>query len=422
MDPYKNQRILILGMGRSGRSLLHFFSKRGAICSGFDDSGVKSESSCPVYKSVRDVDFNKFDLIATSPGISPQHQVYQIAKEKSIRVKGEIQIGLESIENTKVAVTGTNGKSTVTALVSHLLNHAGKTARPVGNIGVPITSIVDRIDPAEIVVVELSSYQIDQLNSKCVDLALLLNISPDHLDRYGSLKAYADSKFSLKNYIKNSAPLITSRTLVNPWGAHILNCEFFDQKFRDFQKAYGPLYDFISPFEEQNYSAALAIVERFNLSTSEIREGLKTFKGLSHRCEYVRKVKGVDFYNDSKATNVESVMKAVSSFNAPIYLIMGGDDKELDYSPLKPYFLEKVKELHFIGQAKEKMAKVFEKDYSVSLYSSLDQAVRGAYKKSQTKEIVLLSPGTSSFDMFNSFEHRGDEFKRIVKQIEEEDS
>ena len=424
MKDYFGKKVLILGMGKSGISMARFLHQRGALCLAFDDNSKLEQYGdfCPIFSKIEDIDFNQLDAVVASPGVSPEHQVYKKALEKSLPIKGEVQLGLEAITNTCIAVTGTNGKSTLTSLISHVLNSSGLKARAVGNIGLPITSIVDKIEPHEVVVVELSSYQIDSLQSICLDLALLLNITPDHLERYGSMENYAKAKLSITNYIKKEGFLFTAKSLANQWRDYLSfkRIKFYDGELKRLLKLLGKNDSEVGSFQEQNLSAVIAVLRFFNIAIRDIEEGLKSFTGLPHRCEYVETFDGTHFYNDSKATNIESVIKALTSFKKPIHLIMGGDDKNLDYSNLKPYFLDKVKEIYFIGQVKEKMAKVFEKEYSVNLCSSLEEATREAYKKSGTDEIVLLSPGTSSFGMFNSFEHRGDEFKRIVKHLEGE--
>ncbi len=421
MSNFSKQLVLILGFGKSGKSLLQFFIAKGARVIIYDDKVLTDvdKDSYLFYHKIEDLPFNRIDLIACSPGVSPEHKVLLEAKKQGIPIRGEMQIGLDALKNKIIGITGTNGKSTLTSLIAHLLNHAKVPAKAVGNIGIPITSIEGQVSEEDILVVELSSYQIDTLEKRCIDFGLILNITPDHLTRYGTFLNYAQSKLRLQSLIKEKNRFFCSEQIIQDWPNEIdrSQVEFFDSYYDHYLKELGQITSSISPFEKQNISAAIAICKQFKLNAEQLHEGLKTFQGLPHRCEFVRTIHGVDFYNDSKATNIESMIKGLMDLNKPIHIIMGGEDKGLDYSRLKPYFFNKVTEIFFIGIAKEKMAKVFENDYDVFLCSSLEDAVRMAYQKSQKNEIVLLSPGTSSFDMFKNFEHRGEEFKRIVKQL-----
>lgn len=430
MANHSSKHVLILGMGKSGRSMAHFFKKRGQSVISYDD--VKKENDfdgfCPIFNNIQEIDFNQIELIAFSPGVSPEHPVFKKAKEYSISVRGETEIGVRELKNYCIGVTGTNGKSTVTSLTAHILNQAGVKARAVGNIGTPLTSIVDEVDSNEVLVIELSSYQIDGLESRFLDVGIILNITPDHLDRYHTLEAYAQSKWGIQKYFKEKGSLIVSKELKESWKCfsyhtHILTYDTtFDEHAKRLEKLYHKSYAYVGPFEKQNYSAAILVCSLFNLTDEQIYQGISTYKNLPHRCEYVKTIQDVHFYNDSKGTNIESVIKAITSFNQPLIMIMGGVDKALDYSNLLPYFFNKVKEICLIGQVKEKMAEVFKKEYPVHLCQTLEEAVKKAYQRSQAKDTVLLSPGTSSFDMFNNFEHRGEEFKRIVQQLEGEPS
>jgi UDP-N-acetylmuramoylalanine--D-glutamate ligase len=428
MQKYKDKNILILGMGKSGQSMVHFFNKRGAFTQSFDDKvkDTNFEGLCPIYSKIKEVNFSEIDLIGASPGIAFSHPIYQQAREHGIPVLGEVEIGVRAIKNPCIGITGTNGKSTTTSLIAHLLNSVEIKARAVGNIGTPITSIVGELEEAEIVVIELSSYQIDQLKTSFLDVALLLNITPDHLDRYINMECYAKSKFNIQDYMKRGGTFFISEELIKDWGEylHYEKTRVFNDP-DDFNNTL--LNDLIAsqkmkigPVEKKNYLAALCVCNHFYANTSEIIKGIKTFEGLPHRSEYVTAFNGLTFYNDSKATNIEAVIKAVTSFDKPLIMIMGGDDKNLDYSILKAYFLNKVKDICLIGQVKHKMADVFKDEFMVHICDSLEDAVKKAYEVSKQEDIVLLSPGTSSFDMFRNFESRGESFKEIVQQLEGE--
>lgn len=419
MNEYKNKNVLVLGMGKSGKSMAHFFHKRGAFVKGYDDKSKEDvfEDFCPIYHFITEVDISKFDILASSPGISFEHPLYKEAQDKNIKVIGEIEIGASSIKNRCIGITGTNGKSTTTSLIAHILNSANINAKAIGNIGVPITSIIDDLKD-EILVIELSSYQIDQLKTPFLEMAFILNITPDHLDRYKTMENYTVSKLRIKNLLNDKGFFYLSKQVLVHAEHELKNTSpyFFDQpreEFNLFLNKFGEI-------EKKNYLAAICACEHFGLTKEQIIKGCSTFKGLEHRFEYVCDLNGVSFYNDSKATNIESVICAVNSVERPLIMLMGGEDKGLDYSILKAYFLKKVKDICLIGHVKTIMAKAFEKDFNVHLCDTLEMAVRKAYSIAKRKDVILLSPGTSSFDMFHNFEHRGESFKQIVKQLEGE--
>ena len=428
MQDYNGKKILILGMGKSGQSMAHFFDKRGATLQGFDDKAKDKnfEGICLIHNKIDAVNFNEIDLIGASPGIAFSHPIYQKAKEYGIPVLGEMEVGIRAIKNPCIGISGTNGKSTTTSLIAHMFCSLGLKAKAVGNIGIPITSIVDDLEEEEIVVIELSSYQIDQLKTPFLDVALLLNITPDHLDRYIHMECYAKSKFNIQHFIKRGGTFLLSEKLIKEWGEylHYEKTQVYDDSDNPNESLLDDLSfkrgKKIGPIEKKNYLAALCVCNQFNVSSIDAIKSVNTFEGLPHRSEYVGTLKGLTFYNDSKATNIEAVIKAVSSFDKPLIMIMGGDDKGLDYSILKAYFLNKVKDICLIGQVKHKMADVFKCEFKVHICDSLKSAVKKAYEVSKPEDIILLSPGTSSFDMFKNFEHRGESFKEIVQQLEGE--
>ncbi len=426
---YQNQKILVLGMGLSGRSMVSFLKKRGAFVLGFDDHVKIENPPCTVYSSIHEVPFKDLDLIVFSPGVKGDHPVILKAKKEGNLLLGEIELGARELKNPCIAITGTNGKSSVTALITHLLNCAGKPALALGNIGIPLTSRVDEIKD-QILVLELSSYQIEALKSKFIDLALVLNLTPDHLDRYKTFKNYGSSKFLIQNALREAGSFYIEKGLSKNWEDFIFfqNLNFFNSFLEDLLKRVMLdqksilFFTQMSALERLNCSAAIAACKAFSIEDEALVLGIQSFKGLPHRCEFVNTINQVHFYNDSKATNSASVIKAVTSFRTPLLMIMGGEDKGLDFSSLVPYFKDKVKKIYVIGKVKEKMQRDFSSEFDVQTCLSLEEALKLAYKHSQPKDTVLLAPATSSFDMFQNFEHRGNEFKRIVNQLEGEQS
>lgn len=426
---YQKQKVLVLGMGLSGRSMAQFLKKRGALVLGFDDHPEIKNSPCTLYSSINEVPFKDLDLIAFSPGVKEDHPLILKAKKEGIPLIGEIELGAKELKNPCIAITGTNGKSSVTCLIAHMLNSVGRRALALGNIGVPLTSMIDEIKD-QILVVELSSYQIEVLRSKFIDVALLLNLTPDHLDRYGSFKAYGSSKFLIQNALKEKGSFHIEKGVLKEWKDAIFcqDLHFFNSSLDDLLKRVeldpksALFFKQMSAIERLNCSAAIAACKEFCIEDRALVLGLQSFIGLPHRCEFVKTVNQVDFYNDSKATNLASVIKAVTSFRTPLIMIMGGEDKGLDFSSLVPYFKDKVKKIYVIGEVREKMQRDFSSKFDVQTCLSLEEALHLAYKRSQPKDTILLAPATSSFDMFQNFEHRGNEFKRIVNQLEGEQS
>lgn len=425
---YQDQKVLILGMGLSGCSMALFLAQRGAQLIGYDDRIRDIPYSCKVYSKESDLNIEEFDFIAISPGIKKNHPLYVKAKEKRIPLIGEIELGAREIEATCIGITGTNGKSTVTSLITHVLNSSNRPALAVGNIGVPFTSQID-VAKNKICVIELSSYQTEILSTPFLDCALLLNLTPDHLDRYKTFENYALAKLKIQNGLKVNAPFYVEQSLLGFWKDQFtaLNVSIYNDSLDTlinenrhseevalFFKSKGEL-------ERQNYAAAIKALKFLGLEGIEIMKGIISFKGLPHRCEYVATLNGIHFYNDSKATNIESVQKALGSFNTPLIMIMGGQDKGLDFSTLLPYLKDKVRKIYTLGEVRDKMLHTFGQRFSVTCCSSLENALKWALEESEPGDTVLLSPACASFDMFQNFEHRGNEFKRIVNKLKGEE-
>ncbi len=414
----QKQTILIFGLGLSGKALASFFEKRNARLLGYDDHINPDDFPFMVYHEVEKIPFEQIDLIAYSPGIPKKHPLFIEAQKKKIPTHSEIEIGIQEIKGYCIGVTGTNGKSTVTSLIAHLLNHAGYLAIALGNIGVPLTSKVDELTN-EVVVLELSSYHIDELQVPFLDQGLLLNISEDHLDWYGSFEAYKNSKFSIQNCIKKKGRFILFDYLYQSSKEKIYfeNLAFFGEACLFNQKELKEYWSPLDLISKLNFSAAYQALLPFNIGDEQLFKGLQLFRGLAHRCERVDILDGRLFVNDSKATNLNAVKQALCSFPKPIRLLMGGKDKELDFSPLVPYVKSKVKKIYAIGEVQNLIADQLSGGAPVECLDTLNLAFEKAWSDSAVGEVILLSPGTSSFDQFKNFEHRGNEFKRLVSQL-----
>ena len=379
------------------------------------------------------IDLKPFDFIVISPGIPPTHPLQIAAKAQNKEIIGEVELACRNLKpKLFLGITGTNGKTTVTLMTAHILKHAGKKAYALGNVGVPITS-QETHDADAIIIAELSSYQIETLHSKIIDAAVILNITPDHLDRYHSMQEYALAKLHIANCLKKGGMLFLEKETDLAYG-HLLagppietygyqsHCDFHT----DLQHIYFRHRKICSlpvplqgkkTHDLENFLAAFALCQRAGITPQQFLDGFATFKKPAHRIEFVTKVNEVSYYDDSKGTNLDAVIRAVESVTGPVILIAGGMDKGAPYTPWIKAFNGKVKLICAIGQAAEKIVKDLSSDIPVKQFQSLEEAVKHAVKEARAGDNVMLSPGCSSLDMFKDYAHRGQEFQRIVKEI-----
>jgi UDP-N-acetylmuramoylalanine--D-glutamate ligase len=440
----KEKRVLVIGLGISGQSAAAFLLKRGAIVSGVDrNSGLlkKNESILKLCEEGvvllddgQACDMGEFDLVVVSPGVPLTNQYCQRALSLGIEMIGEAELACRFISQKCVAITGTNGKTTVTLLVEHILNGAWKKARALGNIGIHLTSAIDDGADESIYVIELSSFQLETLKHSFIDAGVLLNITPDHLDRYSSMEAYALAKIQLKKCLKPEGKLFIENNCrrnyerflgcknVFPYG-YDSSCFIWTDKKSVFinnqeQFTLPCLHQGKLSHDVENIMAAYALCHELGVSSKQFTEGLETFKKPSHRIEFVRTISGVHYVDDSKGTNIDAVMRAIQSLEGPIILIAGGVDKGFPYTPWIEGFEGKVKLICAIGESAGKIMQDLGRDFIVKPFSTLDEAVKGAAKMAKVGDTILLSPGCSSYDMFKDYAHRGKEFKRIVNALE----
>ena len=458
----KGARVLVIGLGISGQSAASFLLKREAIVVGVDNnpkldsthekiSGLCLQGMSFVREnSIGDV--NEFDLVVVSPGIPRSHPLYLKALEHGIEVIGEVELACREISTKCVAVTGTNGKTTVTLLTAHILEKAGIKAKALGNVGVPLTSAVDALenDKADVFVIELSSFQLETLTKRFIDAAVILNITPDHLDRYPTMEEYAAAKIGVERNLKENGRLFVEDQCSKDFG-RLFNEEQYaiygydpqNYLYTDTQDIYlegKPVLkvsdllasatsnaeqagaalrmpDSGRSHELENIMASYALCSSLSISPQDFLIGFASFQKPSHRIEFVKTVDGVHYFDDSKGTNIDAVIRAVEMLSGEIILIAGGVDKGFPYTPWIDAFGGKVKAICAIGQSKEKMKNDLEEFIPVMLFSGLDQAVAFAVSMAKSGDNILLSPGCSSFDMFKDYVHRGLEFQRIINGL-----
>ncbi|MEO8172322.1 MAG: UDP-N-acetylmuramoyl-L-alanine--D-glutamate ligase, partial [Sediminibacterium sp.] len=380
--------------------------------------------------------------VMKSPGIPEKNEMVKAIRKKGIQVISEIELAYRFKGNSKiVAITGSNGKSTTTALTYHICKTAGLNCAMVGNIGISFAKQV-AVDPKELYVVEISSFQLDDIKEFRADIAMILNITEDHLDRYDyKFENYINSKFRvIENQTKNDffiyceddeaimqkIPLLTIHTNPLPFsmkhevkkGGYIKG----DQMMLRIQeeRVSMSIYDFALKGKHNNYNTMAAGIAAATLGIrkEKIREAVKNFHSLEHRMEFVAMVRGVEFINDSKATNVNSTWFALESMNKPTVLVLGGTDKGNDYGLIAELVKEKVKAIVCMGADNKKIIEAFKDIVPVIIETdSAKKAVNASFKLSAKGDVVLLSPACASFDLFKNYEDRGTQFKNAVKEL-----
>lgn len=389
-----------------------------------------------------ETDILNADEIIKSPGIPEKAAIIKKIREKNISVISEIEFAFRHMGKSQViAITGSNGKTTTTALTFHICKYAGKDCAMVGNIGYSFARQVAE-DPKQLYVVEISSFQLDDIKTFRPDIAVLTNITEDHLDRYEyNIQNYVASKFKIaenqqpgdvfiynmddetttKNIntypIKSTkAPITMSKEL--PQGAYLINAKMhLKWKSEEMQMS---VEDFAIKGKHNQYNsmAASMAATAIDIRKEKIREALQTFESLEHRMETVSTIKGVEFINDSKATNVNSTWFALESMTKPVILILGGVDKGNDYNLLKDLVKEKVKAIVCMGTDNRKIHEAFGDVVPLMVNTeSAKEAVQGAFHFANKGDVVLLSPACASFDLFKNYEDRGNQFKQAVKNL-----
>jgi UDP-N-acetylmuramoylalanine--D-glutamate ligase len=443
--------ISILGAGESGVGAALLAKQKGFDVWVSDYGTIK-----PRYKDELDTYGIKYEegghdeakiltsqKIIKSPGIPDTAPIVAKATERGIAVIGEIEFAAAYTDATLIGITGTNGKTTTTMLTYHLLNKAGLDVGMAGNVGLSFAKQVALEDKAYYVL-EISSFQLDGMHTVALDYAVLLNISPDHLDRYDSYQAYIQSKFKINQNQQGEQKFIycaddeditkqlehySTAAQCIPFtydggplaeGAWVENNQInitLNKPKTEFNMAINQL-TIAGKHNTYNSMAASIIASSLLIRKESIRESLADFKNVEHRLEYVSKVKGMSFINDSKATNVNAAWYALESLEGPIVWIAGGVDKGNDYAALSPLVKEKVRIIVCLGENNMKLHQAFRKDVDMMINaSSAKEAVDIAYNLGENGETVLLSPACASFDLFENYQDRGNQFKRAVRDL-----
>jgi UDP-N-acetylmuramoylalanine--D-glutamate ligase len=450
MMELKGKKVLVVGLGKSGLAAALFLRRRGAQVTVSDirsaealakdipallEEGINVEAGGHGLLT-----FRRQDLIVVSPGVPLDTPELVQVRSFGLPIIGEVELAARFTKGKTLAITGSNGKTTTTTLVGEILKAAGLPTLVGGNIGVPVISLVDDTTDDTWSVLEVSSFQLESTQQFHPQIAVILNITPDHLDRHGTFENYALAKerifaaqdendFVVLNADNARAAAASSRSAAKvywfsiehpvPRGAWVEAGEIVFRMAKDGSiETVMPLHSIPLKGEHnvENVLAAVAASRLAGAPPDVVRRAVENFKAVEHRLEYVATINGVEFYNDSKATNVDATAKAIAAFSTGIHLILGGKDKNSDYTMLSDLLRAHVKAVYTIGSAAEKIESHLRGVVSIHSCETLERAVTTAAAAAHPGEVVLLAPACSSFDQFESYEHRGRIFKELVHE------
>jgi UDP-N-acetylmuramoylalanine--D-glutamate ligase len=453
----KNKRVLVVGLGKSGISAAHFLRAQGArvtVSDSRDAVALAGEIPALLEAGIMVetgghglLTFRRSDLIVVSPGVPMDTPELKQVIAFGLPVIGELELASRFLKGTVVAITGSNGKTTTTTLVGEILKAAGLVTLVGGNIGLPVIDLIAESTTETWSALEVSSFQLETVEQFHPHIAAVLNITPDHLDRHGSFENYAAAKaritenqgagdFLVLNGEDKATQMIAGKA--GNYGRGAAQVFWFSGRRPIKQGAFvhgesvlfvakeGAKAEPILPVSEiplkgahnvENVLAAVCIARLAGVSAEVIRGAVRSFKAVEHRLEFVREVKGVEYYNDSKATNVDATMKAVASFDGGIHLILGGKDKDSDYTQLAELLKERVKVVYTIGSAAEKIERELHGVVKIKSAGTMQMAVQDAAAVAVAGDVVLLAPACSSFDQFENYGHRGRVFRQLVNDL-----
>jgi UDP-N-acetylmuramoylalanine--D-glutamate ligase len=437
-------RALVVGLERSGLAALELLKTRGAALIATDSRPIEEMPKAAEVLKRLDVPFKPqlpdvsvgSDWIVLSPGVPADLDWIETARRRGANVIGEVELAGMFLKGKIIGITGSNGKTTTTAMVGHILRESGIPVQVGGNIGTAVTALVAGSRPDQWNVLELSSFQLETIRDFRADIGVCLNVTPDHLDRHHTLENYAAAKgrlfetqqpgdYALLNAddawcvgysaLTSGMPLWFSSTRAITPGVWLENGKLWFDGVPLMSAAEIPIR---GRHNIENTMAAAAAARLAGAGLAEIASAVRSFRAVEHRLEFVRSVRGVDYYNDSKATNVDATLKALDAFEGGLWVILGGKDKDSDYSVLADALRKKARSVLLIGAAANKIAGQIDSDVPLIHSGTLQAAVNEAYTHAAAGDTVLLAPACASFDQFDNYEHRGRVFKQIVEELE----
>ncbi len=445
----RGKRVLVVGLARTGLAAARWLARRGAVVTVTDlrppqlfpkEIPELLQQKIGMELGIHRVEtFLRHELIVLSPGVPADLPVLKLAREKRIPVLPEVEVAGWFLEGQVAGITGTNGKTTTTVLLGKMLEASGFRPFVGGNIGTPLLSALEQAPLPSMVVCELSSFQLETIQSFRPHVAVLLNLSPNHLDRHPNFEAYVaakarifrnqtESDYAILNAddpeVMKLAPEIRGKKVLFSRQRELSTGVFVSDgriryRVRNLEAALMETQDvrLRGEFNLENVLAAAAAACVLGAEFASIRRAVREFHGVEHRLEFVGEIQGVRFYNDSKATSVDATAKALSTFDRGVHLILGGKDKGAPYAPLRRLLKDRVREVLVIGAARERIAAELSGAAVIVDAGNLENAVRQAFVSAERGDAILLAPACASFDQFENFEHRGRVFKSLVDSL-----
>ncbi len=445
----RDKRVLVVGLARTGIATALFCAARDARVTATD---TQAEGELPAAVAElrkagvglelgghRQELIEGADLIIPSPGVPADAPLLQSARSKGVTIWSEIELASRFLKGRLIGVTGSNGKTTTTSLIEHILKNAGFATILAGNIGRPLISCVEKTSDKTIMVAELSSFQLELIERFRPNISLFLNLTPDHLDRHHTLESYGAAKARIfENQTEADSTVLNAddpgTTPYAPAKPHVF---WFSRKQRVAEGAFVKENEILFRFEGieekvlnladiplagahnvENVLAAVAATRLAGAEPASVAKGVRSFAGVEHRLEFVAEIGGVRFYNDSKATNADATRKALDAFPGRILIILGGKDKGSDYTALQAPLREKAILALLIGAAASKIEKQIAGSVAIEQAGTIERAVETAAHAARPGDVILLAPACASFDQFQNYEHRGRVFKELVQQLE----
>jgi UDP-N-acetylmuramoylalanine--D-glutamate ligase len=437
---YKDQHVAVLGVGLSGSAAALLLASEGAQVTALDNAAetnllkstmdnLRAHGVHVICGRAAEQDSSEYQWAVLSPGIDPASPLARSFSSREIETISELELGWRGCEIPVIAVTGTNGKTTTTELLAQMLNACGQRTIACGNIGKPLSEVAWEKQPLDVLTVEVSSFQLEAIRTFHPSISLWLNFAPDHLDRYRSVTEYRAAKLRIfENQTEQDIAVVNVAEVLPKIRPRRITFSAYSDR-ADFRVSNGAIMYENQPVLRlsetklrglhniENLMAALAVGVARGLSFAHMVPALRDYEPRPHRCEFVREIHGVEYVNDSKATNLDAVEKALIAQTKPVVLIAGGKDKGFNFDPLRSLVKNKVKSVILIGEMAGSIKRSWNGAVKCEIATSLADAVECARGLATPGDVVLFSPGTSSFDMFKSYADRGDQFRALVQTL-----